>query len=77
MEKLTEARMGEIALAMLTKQISENIPTAEALKRELPNESKKLGISKDELQAFATAILPKAIALRLNCSSVSLTFREM
>jgi hypothetical protein len=74
--KLDEKKMGEIALRALTQQMADNMPKAEALKRDLPNEVKKLGISLEEGKAFLQQILPKAVALRLGCSEVELKWQS-
>lgn len=74
--KLSDARMGEIALMMIIQQIAKDLPTAEALRRDLPNSAKALGVAEDEARAFIEQILPKAIGLRLGCESVGLVFRR-
>jgi hypothetical protein len=74
--KLSKERLGEIALAMITQRMADDIPTGQQLKRGIPDEAKKLGIDQEELTAFNKEVLSKAVALRFNCSEVSLVFRE-
>lgn len=74
--KLTEQKMGEIAIKALVQKLADDntIPNAEGLKRGLPDQAKKLGITTDEAKAFMKAILPRVIGARLGCKEVSLVW---
>jgi len=71
-KELSKERMGEIALLVLTHQTAERLPSAEELKRNIPNKAKELGIDPEEARAFLDQILPDAVRIRLGCKSVAL-----
>jgi len=74
---LSKERMGEIALNALIQKMTDegNIPSMEGMRRSLPEEAKKLGISQDEARVFIKEIVTRAIGRRLGCDQVSLVFK--
>jgi len=64
---MTAERRNEIAFKALVAKAAEDnkIPNVQNLKRDLPNEAKKLGITVEEGEAFVHEIVPHIIAVRL------------
>lgn len=75
MSKLTDQRMGEIALAILEAQIEGEggIRIGSKLKREIGDLAKRTKIPISELQAFSITMLTKFIGKAYEVSSVGLT----
>ncbi len=66
-------RQGEIALELVKTYASKNgLPSVDEAKRRFGNIAKETGISKEELTAFADAILPDLIGRIFGYKSVSM-----
>lgn len=64
---MTVEKRNEIAFRMLVEQkaADNEIPNVQNLKRDVPNEAKKLGITVEEGEVFIHELVPHIIAARL------------
>jgi hypothetical protein len=78
MAKMSNERKGEIALALLmTKWKADGgVKIGPSLQRELGRLAKDTGISRDELQEFAAAVLPAFVGMAFGMNSVSITMSD-
>ena len=70
--KMTDARMGEIAVMLIKRQLIKEGMRAESFNRDLRNLSRDCGVHPDELRAFFTKLLPELIAKILGVTKVSI-----
>jgi hypothetical protein len=64
---MTVEKRNEISFKALVKKMADDneIPNVQNLKRDVPNEAKKLGITVEESEAFVKELVPHIIATRL------------